>query len=109
MGALSGNSWMTNSPPFCILTVAKYCFDLSMVIGGAALHCLTPFCVKGVGSAPGEAGEAGADGVAARTASQMAATMSNTITTIPAHWIGSRRGGKPRCAFFVRVIFLRAI
>ena len=30
---------MTNWPPFAILTVAKYCLVVSIVIGGADVHC----------------------------------------------------------------------
>ena len=37
IGAFAGYNSTTNCPPFAILKVAKYCFDWSIAMAGAAL------------------------------------------------------------------------
>src|SRR5512142_52900 len=60
IGALSAKSWITNEPPLAILTVALYCFDLSISMGGAEAKVVVPTSA-GAAALSETAGEAGFD------------------------------------------------
>src|SRR5512146_202489 len=101
---------MTNSPPFAILTVAVYCFVLSIVICGGAEYCLALTAVFFVLCA----------GVCEETTAQIIAATTRTITTSAAIWIkrfcsapcrdfAERGVGFIGCFFFDIILFLLGV